>query len=57
MKWIVFVLFFIMCGVSWFVLLTNEKIDSLEMVMWLLASALASAVAAFIISWILKQSK
>ena len=57
MKWIVFVLFFIMCGVSWFVLLTNEKIDSLEMVMWLLASALASAVAAFIIAWILKQSE
>ena len=57
MKWIVFVLFFIMCGVSWFVLLPNEKMDSLEMVMWLLASALASAVAAFIIAWILKQSK
>lgn len=57
MKWIVFVLFFIMCGASWVVLFTNGSMNSLEMVTWLLVSALASAVTAFIISWILKQNK
>ena len=57
MKWIVFVLFFLLCGTSWLALIAENRLGNLETVMWLLASALASAVTAFVISWILKQSK